>query len=56
LAENSRIVNNELESHLSGLMVSVLANGPKINRFKLSQGDGFLRAIKSAVCLPLEGK
>jgi hypothetical protein len=27
-------------------MVSVLASGPKVHRFKPSQGDGFLRVIK----------
>jgi hypothetical protein len=27
-------------------MVSVLATGPKVSRFKPGQDDGFLRAIK----------
>jgi hypothetical protein len=31
---------------LSGVMVSVLAIGPKVRRFRPSQVDGFLRAIK----------
>jgi hypothetical protein len=35
------------------LVVSVLATGPKDRRFEPSQGDGFLRAIKSAAHLPL---
>jgi hypothetical protein len=33
-------------SHLSGVVVSVLANGPKGYGFKPSQGNGFLMAIK----------
>jgi hypothetical protein len=36
----------EVHSHLSGVMVSVLATGPNVHRFKASQGDEFLRAIK----------
>jgi hypothetical protein len=41
---------------LGGVVVSVLATGPKGRRFKPGQGDGFLRVIKSAVHLPLDGK
>jgi hypothetical protein len=33
-------------SHFSGVVVSVLATGPKGCRFKPGQGDGFLRVIK----------
>jgi hypothetical protein len=33
------------KSHLSGVMVSVLAIGPKVRRFKPSWGNGFLRVI-----------
>jgi hypothetical protein len=32
---------------LGGVVVSVLATGPKGCGFELGQGDGFLRAIKS---------
>jgi hypothetical protein len=42
--------------HLGGVMVSVLAIGPKVRGFKLGQGYGFLRAIKSAEHVPSEGK
>jgi hypothetical protein len=35
-------------------MVSVLTIRPKVRGFKPSQGDGFLRAIKSAACSPSE--
>jgi hypothetical protein len=31
---------------LGGVVVSVLATGPKGRRFEPGQGDGFLRAIK----------
>jgi hypothetical protein len=36
---------------LGGVVVSVLATGPKSCRFEPSQGDGFLRAIKIC-CTP----
>jgi hypothetical protein len=32
--------------HLGGVVVSVLASGPKGHGFITGQGDGFLRAIK----------
>jgi hypothetical protein len=32
--------------HLGGVVVSVLATGPKGRRFEPGQGDGFLRAIQ----------
>jgi hypothetical protein len=35
-----------LKSHLSGIVVSVLATGPKVCGFALGQGDGFLRVKK----------
>jgi hypothetical protein len=35
-----------MPSHLGGVVVSVLATGPKGRRFKPGRGDGFLRAIK----------
>jgi hypothetical protein len=35
-----------LSSCLGGVMVTVLAIGPKVCRFKPGQGDGFLRLIK----------
>jgi hypothetical protein len=34
------------KSRLCGVVVSVLATGPKVYRFKHGQGDGFLRVIK----------
>jgi hypothetical protein len=34
------------ESLLGGVVVSVLATGPKCRGFELSRGDGSLRAIK----------
>jgi hypothetical protein len=34
------------ESRLGGVVVSVLATGPKVCGFQLGQGDGFLRTIK----------
>jgi hypothetical protein len=40
------ITRNNVKGHLGGVVVSVLATGPKGCRFKPSQGDGFLRAIK----------
>jgi hypothetical protein len=33
-------------SHLGGVVVSVLATGPKGREFKPGRGDTFLRAIK----------
>jgi hypothetical protein len=33
-------------SHLGGIVVSVLATGPKGCGFEPGQGDGFLRTIK----------
>jgi hypothetical protein len=33
-------------SHLGGVVVSVLATGPRGHEFEGGQGDGFLRAIK----------
>jgi hypothetical protein len=41
---------------LGGLVVSVLATGPKVRGFKPGRGRWILRAIKSAARLPLEGK
>jgi hypothetical protein len=38
---------------LGGLVVSVLATGPKVREFK---GQWILRVIKSAARLPSEGK
>jgi hypothetical protein len=34
---------NQLLSHLGGVMVSVLANGPKVHGFKPGRGDGFFK-------------
>jgi hypothetical protein len=35
-----------IASRLGGVIVSVLAIGPKVRGFKPGRGDGFLRAIK----------
>jgi hypothetical protein len=41
---------------LGGLVVSVLATGPKVRGFKPGRGRWILRVIKSAARLPSEGK
>jgi hypothetical protein len=41
---------------LSGLVVSVLATGPKVLGFKPGRGRWILRVIKSVARLPSEGK
>jgi hypothetical protein len=41
---------------LGGLVVSVLATGPKVRGFKPGRGRWILRVIKSAARLPPEGK
>jgi hypothetical protein len=41
---------------LCGLVVSVLATGPKVRGFKPGQGRWILRVIKTAARLPSEGK
>jgi hypothetical protein len=41
---------------LGGLVVSVLATGPKVRGFKPGRGRLILRVIKSAARLPSEGK
>jgi hypothetical protein len=41
---------------LGGLVVSVLATGPKVRGFKPGQGRWILRAINSVARLPSEGK
>jgi hypothetical protein len=40
------IENEQNVSCLGGVMVSMLAIGPKVRGLKPGQGDGFLRAIK----------
>jgi hypothetical protein len=47
---------NSEDCRLGGVVVSVLATGPKRRGFKPGRGDGFLRAIKSAAHLPSDGK
>jgi hypothetical protein len=39
--------NSYFNSRLGGVVVSVLATGPKVCGFEPGQGDGFLRAIKT---------
>jgi hypothetical protein len=39
-------LSSYLHRRLDGVVVSVLATGPKGRRFKPGRGDGFLRAIK----------
>jgi hypothetical protein len=41
---------------LGGLVVSVLATGPKVRGIKSGRGRWILRVIKSAARLPSEGK
>jgi hypothetical protein len=41
---------------LGGLVVSVLATGPKVCGFKLANDDTFLKAIKTHSTPSLEGK
>jgi hypothetical protein len=41
---------------LGGLVVSVLATGPKVRGFKPGRGRWILRVIKSVSRLPSEGK
>jgi hypothetical protein len=41
---------------LGGLVVSVLATGPKVRGFKPGRGRWILRVIKSVARLPSEGK
>jgi hypothetical protein len=41
-----RQMSTKREVRPGGIVVSVLATGPKGRRFKPSRGDGFLRAIK----------
>jgi hypothetical protein len=38
-------VSKRFHSRLGGVVVSVLATGPKGRGFKRGRGDGFLRAI-----------
>jgi hypothetical protein len=48
--------SNTAKCRLGDVVVSVLASGPKGRGFKPGRGDGFLRAIKSAVHLTSDGK
>jgi hypothetical protein len=41
---------------LGGVVVSVLATGPKVRGFKPGRGRWFLMVIKSVARLPSEGK
>jgi hypothetical protein len=41
---------------LSGVMVIVLAIGPRVRGSNPAESDGILRALKSAARLPSEGK
>jgi hypothetical protein len=41
---------------LGGLVVSMLATGPKVHGFKPGRGRWILRVIKSVARLPSEGK
>jgi hypothetical protein len=59
---NTNIRNYELQRNitiavaLGGLVVSVLATGPKVRGFKPGQGRWILRVIKSVARLPSDGK
>jgi hypothetical protein len=47
---------SQLYVALGGLVVSVLAAGPKVRGFKPGRGRWILRVIKSVARLPSEGK
>jgi hypothetical protein len=47
---------NYMAVALGGLVVSVLATGPKVRGFKPGRRRWILRVIKSAARLPSEGK
>jgi hypothetical protein len=44
-----------LGSRLGGVMVSMLATGPKYRGIRPDRGDGFLRALKIRARLPSKG-
>jgi hypothetical protein len=44
--EDDEDARNRVHILLGGVVVSVLATGPKRRGFKSDRGDGFLRAIK----------
>jgi hypothetical protein len=48
--------NSSVFVALGGVVVSVLATGPKVRGFKPGRGRWILRVIKSAALLPSEGK
>jgi hypothetical protein len=50
------IIKISVSPTLSGLVVSVLATGPKVRGVKPGQGRWILREIKSTAHLPSEGK
>jgi hypothetical protein len=43
---SNRVRIKVIYGRLGGVVVSVLATGPKVRGFKAGRGDGFLRAIK----------
>jgi hypothetical protein len=45
--KNWNLIVSYISSRLGGVLVSVLATGPKGCGFETGQGDGFLRAIKN---------
>jgi hypothetical protein len=47
---------HNMQVTLGGVVVSVLATGPKVCRFKPGRGRWILRVIKSIAHLPSEGK
>jgi hypothetical protein len=51
-----RLLLIQYMSHLSGVMVRVLATGLKVLGFKPGRGDGFLRAIKIGSTPSFRGK
>jgi hypothetical protein len=50
------LITVELLVALGALVVRVFAIRPKVRGSNPAEGDGFLRAIKSAASLPSEGK
>jgi hypothetical protein len=46
IVSDSSTLTKVVNSHLGGVIVSVLAIGPKVREFKPGRGDGSLRVIK----------
>jgi hypothetical protein len=51
-----KIIRTYIVSALGGVIVSVLAIGPKVRGFKRGRGDGFLRTIEIRSTLSFGGE